>query len=657
LQWQVKKNPPAKPKPGFFLTDCSISNSTILMKDLLLVLLFFHCAASTAEENPEAWSIKSYPCYFGILSEGLLTETQGLLHLPEPPTDNPDAIRSFIQRSTEIFRAHAPDLPLGSLIVLDRERGTLAAKTTEDGHAIIESLLEEWTGALVRTINAQVDLIEVPLSELEPILSETRSTHDHSTILVRLEQSGFPIIASAALTTKSGQNVSSTVGSTYPQITQVTINPDTSAQSITTDTMPLGLTVEIDHVLRFGGRIIDLGLSIQHLTPSTTKRQIPVGTLDGNRIQTPVQDAEVTKWDTAIALRSGSPRLLTILPSLNPDCACLFFVSICSPALFTSKSNQAEDWLKNHGLTEQHHPPLNGIGESTIPAGMKIQKFRVPPNFLSLDDSQADPFDPFAANATSGTFATTTAEGVLKAQGIPFPDGASAAFFRHSSTLVVLNTPENLELIESNICECSPYPLSAQFTLHIIEAETPTIRRITKAAHRLSDHQIAWEQLQAEVTAGRAHLVDVASIETKSGQRAYISAGRFYAFPQTALTPHPSKPKEFTATIGRELIGITLEIDPIIGGDHHTIDIDVSIKRHAQSPTEHFEIPPPQENSIVIDAPNVTFHTQQLTLPTTTVNGMRRLLGTWQAINPNGQLNPARTQAIFIQANIIEVKD
>jgi Flp pilus assembly secretin CpaC len=200
-------------------------------------------------------------------------------------------------------------------------------------------------------------------------------------------------------------------------------------------------------------------------------------------------------------------------------------------------------------------------------------------------------------------------------------------------------------------------PLSAQLTLHIIEADTPTIRRITQAAHRLSDHQMAWEQLQAEVTAGRARLVDVASIETKSGQRARLSAGRFYAYPQTAHTPQPSNPIKFTATIERELVGLTLEIEPVIGGDRHTIDLDVSIKRHAQSPTEHFDISPPQENSIVIDAPSVTFHTQQLTLPTTTANGMRRLLGTWKVITPNGQLNPARTQAIFIQATIIEVNN
>jgi len=85
--------------------------------------------------------------------------------------------------------------------------------------------------------------------------------------------------------------------------------------------------------------------------------------------------------------------------------------------------------------------------------------YKVRPDFLSLGgtDAAAAPAasaDPFAAgNAgaapASGLLQRKTAIEILKAQGIPFPEGSSAVFNPVTSQLIVKNTQPNLDLVEA----------------------------------------------------------------------------------------------------------------------------------------------------------------------------------------------------------------
>lgn len=87
------------------------------------------------------------------------------------------------------------------------------------------------------------------------------------------------------------------------------------------------------------------------------------------------------------------------------------------------------------------------------------RSYRVPPDFLSSTGgappaAAAAPADPFAAGGAataggSGLSARATAIDILKAQGIPFPDGTSALFNPVTSQLIVTNTQPNLDLVET----------------------------------------------------------------------------------------------------------------------------------------------------------------------------------------------------------------
>ena len=82
--------------------------------------------------------------------------------------------------------------------------------------------------------------------------------------------------------------------------------------------------------------------------------------------------------------------------------------------------------------------------------------FNVPPDFLSrisgaADGGSAAPIDPFAPAASGSDSAlrpTMNIVDALKANGVKFPADASAQFFAANSTLLVRNTPTNLDLVE-----------------------------------------------------------------------------------------------------------------------------------------------------------------------------------------------------------------
>lgn len=86
------------------------------------------------------------------------------------------------------------------------------------------------------------------------------------------------------------------------------------------------------------------------------------------------------------------------------------------------------------------------------------RNFRVPPDFLSKlgggggaggADGGDDPFAEDAGGGGGGALAPRKSEmELLKDNGVKFPEGASAKFFAGSSTLLVRNTPTNLDIVE-----------------------------------------------------------------------------------------------------------------------------------------------------------------------------------------------------------------
>ena len=97
--------------------------------------------------------------------------------------------------------------------------------------------------------------------------------------------------------------------------------------------------------------------------------------------------------------------------------------------------------------------PATEVGEDLF-----TRTYNVPPDFLSRisggggdggDDAAADPFATGGDEGGSALKPTMNITEALKANGVSFPAESSAQFFAANSTLMVRNTPTNLDLVEN----------------------------------------------------------------------------------------------------------------------------------------------------------------------------------------------------------------
>ena len=103
----------------------------------------------------------------------------------------------------------------------------------------------------------------------------------------------------------------------------------------------------------------------------------------------------------------------------------------------------------------------NTITVSPLGVGSRIitRTFRVPPGFLSKSGSAsteasatADPFASGGGGTTSGLKITRlSAKDWLTQNGVPFPEGTTADYSPGANTLIVRNTEENLEMVQTAV--------------------------------------------------------------------------------------------------------------------------------------------------------------------------------------------------------------
>jgi hypothetical protein len=205
-------------------------------------------------------------------------------------------------------------------------------------------------------------------------------------------------------------------------------------------------------------------------------------------------------------------------------------------------------------------------------------------------------------------------------------------------------------------------PKLLQFRLHVVEASRSMMGKVARDSLGMTDHRGAWEALRAEVAAGRGRVVEVAAIETKSGQRCTVESGVEYARVKGSLKAQVPEAKadqglmaELTGKVERLPVGLSWEIDPVLGADGYTIDVNMAVKRQSRRPEERFEGPVAAEGMVRVDAPAVDFHPMELTTAFTTQDGMWRMIGTWQPVGADGKLSQEVMQAVFVRASVVTV--
>ena len=218
-----------------------------------------------------------------------------------------------------------------------------------------------------------------------------------------------------------------------------------------------------------------------------------------------------------------------------------------------------------------------GGGGIDRPEGLFIRRYSIQPKFLEQWNQQGGDGiidDPFATGEEEEQprLRKIIENGeVLSANGITFPEGASAFFNPNTNELVMLNDQPNHELLKvliENVWRDSPKRIHVRAEVY----ELPLDRFLPIKEQSIANADY-YPAVQRILSAGDAKLIAMPAVQTRSGQRAKVSSGRAETFVSKFEVKdgrdHPVEDSVF--------VGNSFEIDPVLAADDVTMDINFAL--------------------------------------------------------------------------------
>jgi len=274
--------------------------------------------------------------------------------------------------------------------------------------------------------------------------------------------------------------------------------------------------------------------------------------------------------------------------------------------------------------------------------GLIKKTYIVPPTIVgySQSDTEADPFSELSPDPQE----LKPVQEILSEAGIVFGDGASAVYNHDLSALTVINTRDQLDLVEAYTATIGAreepqmqvrveiYELPATLAMEAIESAAPEGR-----------HNAERNAISKAVGLGPIRLVNTISVMVRSGQRAKVEdVIEFYV----KLSPNESPNEKQTNgdDQAREVrqVGTIIEVDPVIGADNTTIDLNLSLEHHTAPP----------ETISVNGLPVLAFHSKKATANFVLLSGSYTLLASWRPTGKPEYGENDLMHVVFVTANI-----
>lgn len=254
---------------------------------------------------------------------------------------------------------------------------------------------------------------------------------------------------------------------------------------------------------------------------------------------------------------------------------------------------------------------------------------------------------------------------------IPFPEGTSAEFDSRTGLLTVVHYESRFVDIEMflDLLVSSVEPLRTPAAqLHIIH-ERIEIDHFVFADWLLEntmshDGTELRKKAQDWARDGLATILDTTAVTCRSGQRAKTRSGEDYIFPTEPGVPEipnrlelsgavesPIAPRAASAFETRYL-GVVFEVDPVIGSDEVTIDLNLSPYFCELEKLDHIQSRP-AKNQSAVDMPR--FFTERITTQVTLLDGHYAFLGTTR---PHKASDPKRKNPLilnFVRADVAKL--
>jgi hypothetical protein len=295
-------------------------------------------------------------------------------------------------------------------------------------------------------------------------------------------------------------------------------------------------------------------------------------------------------------------------------------------------------------------------GAIPVAEGMVERTYRAPFGFFDLirrlnEGADVDPFGVGAGDLNEEVRPQSTRE-ILEGYGITFEEGASARRMNSSTgkLLVVTNTPDQLELVEAIMDSIMDggYPRQLRIQAEIYATETAKALGLARDADNPAGATLLLRDLGAMVAAGEAELVGCPMIVTRSGQRAKIENG----WSRDLVTGYTVEDGKDRATTKRVTSGVTLEVDPVIGADSRTIELNIALDIATGEPTVTSTeiLAPASGKPVVIEEVETRGSWVQTAI--TTLSGQPQWLG---IIPP--QAGSDQAMLVIVTATVLEVRE
>ncbi len=330
-------------------------------------------------------------------------------------------------------------------------------------------------------------------------------------------------------------------------------------------------------------------------------------------------------------------------------------------ALMAACNDQAEDKLRSDSKGWEDLPTLEivrageAVSENEPPTVAVIDKngmtsiiIPVPPTFLNSGGVEAN-----ARRPNQG------AKEILERAGVEFPSGAYARYDPGYSQLTVYNTPDHIDLVRAYTESIGPGP-SKLLTcrVEIYEMPTQAAAKLHGIAAQKVFHEAERNAVIAACRTGDATFVTGVDLPALSGQRSKFESAREYPvvskFQPKSKSETETGPESPEALFNWKRSGLVLEIDPILGADQFTFEMDLRLSFELAPPqTESLRLVTENENSDALTISSRRFSHLELETQVHLFDGIPNLVGTFPLPptqnDEDHDFLSAQSQVVFVQ--------
>lgn len=662
--------------------------------------------ATPGQEAQNDWSVRIYRYPSTELIGGFVSSEHGQLTPPPLPAadSSEETIATFLRRSHFVMDQHLRiqgiALPAGSLAIFDPKNKTLALRSTKLAHERVASLATQYENASSRLVGFSVQIIETDGNAVREAVKKAVTQADHAAALAMLEtlvtQDKARFIGNLRLETKSGMRATVTRGEGRLYISEMTLD-ESKRSSTALEERRAGTIFEVEPTIAADGSTLELTVSLEHHHGLPLEHWDKINFAGDRSVESPNIDFHLAHVTTSFTMISGMTKLVGIWQpegikeperAKNLQAA---FIKANIVTLLPALDHRVEQLLKQHGEKVEKTPTAPAPEPPGATKGIITRSFHITEDLLTMPDTApiaaADPFAAGGAapmaNEARMTMRITAVE-ILKSQGIPFPEGSSANFNPSTGELLVRNTIQNMQMVEAFIASRKlRAPHNLMMTIHVIEADSATIRQLEKSTFSTTDHTAAWQAVEQSVAQDKVRILRSALIETRSGSRCTFSTGREFIYATGTLTDSQVQ-KSDTATTGTDKdaknttinnikisngtaprfssdvemrpVGLRFETEPTTQADASTVEVSYSLEYDYAAPVVNDSIPTGDAKTIRPLNRSIQFHQAKLSTGTTVAAGTSRLLGIWK---PEGtpEFDKADVlQAAFLSMDVVPVE-